>query len=218
MKTKLDYLRDIGLYDILSDDLVRKIKVEEYEKGDIMELEAFQSGKVWKILEGQAKMTIYMEHGGEYYGDFTTGEWMGVAACLIDLVGTVDIEAKKKTKVLVIPLKEMIRNHPEVMQHLWEKIATGSALEFVRVLGGTLAKAVLSNEGYFLKYLSQNNMRIKFTNTRELSELLNTNLRTLQRIIRKLREDGVIEKSRNEIWVVDEDKFEAALISQTEKF
>lgn len=218
MKTKLDYLRDIGIADILSEDLIKKVKVEEYEKGDIMEMEAFQSGKVWKILEGQAKMTIYMEHGGEYYGDFTTGEWMGVAACLIDLVGTVDIEAKKKTKVIVIPLKEMIRNHPEVMQHLWEKIAKGSALEFVRVLGGTLAKAVLSNEGYFLKYLSQNNMRIRFTNTRELSELLNTNLRTLQRIIRKLREDGVIEKSRNEIWVVDEEKFEAALISQTEKF
>lgn len=218
MKTKLDYLRETGLIDILSEDLIGKIKVEEYEKGDIMEMEAFQSGKVWKILEGQAKMTIYMEHGGEYYGDFSTGEWMGVAACLIDLVGTVDIEAKKKTKVLIIPLKEMIRNHPEVMQHLWEKIATGSALEFVRVLGGTLAKAVLSNEGYFLKYLSQNNMRIKFTNTRELSELLNTNLRTLQRIIRKLKEEGVIEKSRNEIWVVDEEKFEAAIISQTEKF
>ncbi len=218
MKKKLDYLRDIGIADILSEDLVKKIKVEEYEKGDIMEMEAFQSGKVWKILDGQAKMTIYMEHGGEYYGDFTTGEWMGVAACLIDLVGTVDIEAKKKTKVLTIPLKEMIRNHPEVMQHLWEKIAKGSALEFVRVLGGTLAKAVLSNEGYFLKYLSQNNMRVRFTNTRELSELLNTNLRTLQRIIRKLREEGVIEKSRNEIWVVDEEKFEEALISQTEKF
>ncbi len=218
MKKKLDYLRDIGIADILSEDLVKKIKVEEYEKGDIMEMEAFQSGKVWKILDGQAKMTIYMEHGGEYYGDFTTGEWMGVAACLIDLVGTVDIEAKKKTKVLTIPLKEMIRNHPEVMQHLWEKIAKGSALEFVRVLGGTLAKAVLSNEGYFLKYLSQNNMRVRFTNTRELSELLNTNLRTLQRIIRKLREEGVIEKSRNEIWVVDVEKFEEALISQTEKF
>ncbi len=218
MKKKLDYLRDIGIADILSEDLVKKIKVEEYEKGDIMEMEAFQSGKVWKILDGQAKMTIYMEHGGEYYGDFTTGEWMGVAACLIDLVGTVDIEAKKKTKVLTIPLKEMIRNHPEVMQHLWEKIAKGSALEFVRVLGVTLAKAVLSNEGYFLKYLSQNNMRVRFTNTRELSELLNTNLRTLQRIIRKLREEGVIEKSRNEIWVVDVEKFEEALISQTEKF
>lgn len=218
MKTKLDYLREMGLSDILSEDLIKKIKIEEYEKGDIMEMEAFQSGKVWKLIEGQAKMTIYMEHGGEYYGDFTSGEWMGVAACLIDLVGTVDIEAKKKTKVIVIPLKEMIRNHPEVMTHLWEKIAKGSALEFVRVLGGTLAKAVLTNEGYFLKYLSQNNMRVKFTNTRELSELLNTNLRTLQRIIRKLKEEGVIEKGRNEIWVVDEDKFEEAIISQTERF
>jgi len=218
MKTKLDYLREMGLSEILSEDLIKKIKIEEYEKGDIMEMEAFQSGKVWKILEGQAKMTIYMEHGGEYYGDFSSGEWMGVAACLIDLVGTVDIEAKKKTKVVIIPLKEMIRNHPEVMQYLWEKIAKGSAVEFVRVLGGTLAKAVLTNEGYFLKYLSQNDMRIKFTNTRELSELLNTNLRTLQRIIRKLKEDGVIEKSRNEIWVVDENKFEEAIATQTEKF
>jgi len=218
MKSKLDYLKEMGLSNILPKSLVEKVKLEEYQEGDIMEMEAFQSGKVWKILDGQAKMTIYMEHGGEYYGDFSSGEWMGVAACLIDLVGTVDIEAKRKTRVLTIPLKEIINNHPEVMQHLWEKIAKGSAVEFVRVLGGTLAKAVLTNEGYFLKYLSQNNMRIKFNNTRELSELLNTNLRTLQRIIRKLREDGVIEKSKNEIWVVDEEKFEGALANQTDKF
>lgn len=218
MKSKLDYLKEMGLSDILPKSLVEKVKLEEYQEGDIMEMEAFQSGKVWKILDGQAKMTIYMEHGGEYYGDFSSGEWMGVAACLIDLVGTVDIEAKRKTRVLTIPLKEIIKNHPEVMQHLWEKIAKGSAVEFVRVLGGTLAKAVLTNEGYFLKYLSQNNMRVKFNNTRELSELLNTNLRTLQRIIRKLKEDGVIEKNKNEIWVVDEEKFEDALANQTDKF
>ena len=50
-----------------------------------------------------------------------------------------------------------------------------------------------------------------FGNTKELSELLNTNLRTLQRIMRKLKEEGIIEKTKNKIWVVDDEAFEAAL-------
>jgi|GEM_PF-2467638 len=216
MKTKLDYLKQMGLEDILPQTIVDKIKIETYKKGDMIEMEAFHQGKSWKILEGVVKVTLYMGHGKEYFAEFKEDEWIGVASNLLAVNVTVDIEAKTDTKLLSIPIKEMIEKHPDAMIHLWEKIARGSAMEFIRFLGGSMAKAVLTNEGYFLNYLSQNDREIKFGNTKELSELLNTNLRTLQRIIRKLKEEGIIEKTKNKIWVIDEAAFEGALEEQLE--
>ena len=218
MKTKIDYLNEMGLTEILPVGIIEKIKLKTFEKGEVLEMDAFSNGNVWKLIDGKAKMTIYSVHGGEYYGEFNAGEWIGVAATLMDLgASVVDIEAKEKIKTLIIPIREIIERYPDAMLYLWEGIARASAVEFNRVLGGTFTKVVLGNEGYFLKHLKENNGRIVFRNTRELSELLNTNLRTLQRILRKLRDEKIIGKSKHEIWVLDEEKFEEFIVSQANK-
>lgn len=213
MKTKEEYLSKMKMVQYLPEEILQKIMIKSFDKGEMIEMGAFVNGYIWNILDGVVRVTIYDEHKGEYYGEFTVGEWVGVAGCLMNIKrGTVDIEAKTNVIVMRIPLREYIDKYPDKALYLWENIAKASAMEFSKILGGTLAKALLSNEGYFLKHLKENNMKVSYKNTRELSELLNTNLRTLQRILRKLTDDGVIGRSKHEIWVVDEEKLEEILV------
>ncbi len=200
----------------LPEDIVKEMKILRYEKGDIISLDAFHTGTAWKIIEGSIKATIFTQHGQEFNGEFRRNEWFGTASVLVENPGSIDVEALEACVLVSLPLKLMIDRYPEETKNLWEMIAKGAAIEYNRILSGSISKALLTNEGYFLKYLKDNNNKIKFENTKELSELLNTNLRTVQRIVKKLKAMGIIEKGRREIRVLDENKFEEHYINEVE--
>lgn len=217
MKEKMEYLIDLKIAKQFPEEIIKSIKVEKFKRGDIIVMEAFHTGNAWRVVEGSVKVTIYPELGQEFNGEFRAGEWIGVASILTENVIAADMEAREDVVILTIPLRRMIDNHPDIMVNLWEKIAKGASYEFIRFLSGTLAKAMMTNEGYFLKYLDENGRELVFENIKELSELVNTNLRTLQRIIKKLKEEGVIEKSRKSIKVIDHEKFRKLYLQQTER-
>lgn len=217
MKDKMDYLNELEIAQYFPEEIIKEVKVERFKKGDIIVMEAFHTGNAWRIVEGSVKVTIYPDLGQEFNGEFKTGEWIGVASILTENVVTADMEAREEVVLLTIPLRKMIDKYPDIMANLWERIAKGASNEFIRFLGGTLAKAVMTNEGYFLRYLDENGRELIFENTKELSELVNTNLRTLQRIIKKLKEEGIIEKSRKAIRVIDHDKFEDLYSQQMDR-
>lgn len=52
---------------------------------------------------------------------------------------------------------------------------------------------------FFLKYLERNDFDISYNNLRELSDILNINNRTFQRILKKLVEKGIVCKTRGRI-------------------
>jgi len=199
-------------------ELEELFEIKRFKKGEVTSFSEEAGGKdgyVWNILTGKAKQIFYPSGSSEYIFKLTEGEWIGVPGAVSGLYTLTDIEFLEDTEVLIFPLGKMIRERPDIMAGLWEKIARMMVNKFVWAGEQFIDKSSMSNEAYFLKTLANNNYSFEDTTTKALSESLGINLRTLQRIISSLEERNLIkkDKSKNKIWVEDYDAFDNYLDS-----
>lgn len=195
----------------VTEEFIRISERKNYKKGDIVADCKFNDGFVWRVLEGSVQLTVYFKAGREYHAQFTKGEWVGLAASLMKERNDVDIVvmAVEDSCVVRVDIDDLLEIGKGT--DIWERIARESTREFMKFLDDSIPRVVMSNEEYFMNYLKKNRYEIDFDSTQALSEKLNTNLRTLQRIIKKLRDEGTIKKGRNYIKVVDIKRFEKKL-------
>lgn len=200
------------------EELENLFEIRDFKKGEVVSFTEEAGGKngyVWNILKGEAKQIFYPYGSREYIFKLTVGEWIGVPGAVSNFYTLVDIEFLEDTQILVFPLGKMIRERPDIMAGIWERIARMMVNKFVWAAEQFINKSSMSNEAYFLKTIANNNYSFEDTTTKSLSESLGINLRTLQRIISSLEERKLIkrDKSKNKIWVEDFDAFDTYLDS-----
>lgn len=186
-------------------------KIESYKKGDIINFtgNSKKNGFVWSIVSGNAKQIFYPDNSREYVVISEKGQWLGAPSIISGIHPIMDVEFLADTEILVFPLGRIIKERDDIMAELWEKIARDVCDFFLQITFLNMARSSMSNEAIFIKYLIDHNFSIQGIPTKILSEILDINLRTLQRIISNLEKRKFISRKRklNHIWVDDIDIF-----------
>ncbi len=206
MYTREEALRNVGLEEIIETPLMERVHIIEAKIGDNGNLYGYTKGGAWCILKGRVKIISYFEDGNDFFWEYEEGEWFGVESAVLKTQVQYDVEAYSDVVVLEIPLREVIERK-ETSKKLLRRILEIMAHSTEKREGKAVIRMGYGDEIYFLKYLERNDFHISYSNLRELSEILNINNRTFQRILKKLVEKEIICKSRGRIEVKRMDKY-----------
>ncbi len=199
-------LKELKIQDLLKEEFVDEIILKEFKVDTHMELYGKKQEKVWYIVMGSVE-------GTEYYSDvksaqFLVGKdnWFGFEEVILDQKMIYDMKIKKGTLLLELPLRKIMESksvNPQILLSFMRHMARN--INHLR--GYIINKVGYSDEGFFLKYLEENNLKITYKNQVDLAEVLLINSRTLQRIIKSLEKEGIILIKRKAIEVVEKNRF-----------
>ncbi|ADO82029.1 Crp/Fnr family transcriptional regulator [Ilyobacter polytropus] len=200
-------LKKLGIENLVDDKLMKEFKINKFKKHSLVLGSGDSSEKVMVILQGEVKVHVYSDEGGVFYGMLKKGEFFGLISTILNRPVLPDFITTKDSEILIFPLKKIMTTRKDIMNLIWDKIAIKTAEESVSIISKTLSRATSSNELFFIKYIEKNKGELSYSSTSELSENLNINIRTLQRIIKKLSEKEIIEKSKGLIRIKKYDLF-----------
>lgn len=195
------------LENFFSKEIIKNLRIKEYTKGEF--LLTIDEHKILYILEG----TVYLIR---YHGDkkiihpyfFKKHQFVGVNMYLQKDIKDWEIEAATdKVRVVVLEeklLEEHVLNNAKLLRLILEKSAAvlrqGMRGFFIRSSGGAkvfFAFLLINNsvEGkmYFLRYT-------------DVADVLNVSKSMLYKLTGELIDEGCIEKDRNCITILDEEK------------
>ncbi len=78
-------------------------------------------------------------------------------------------------------------------------------INILKLIKNHAAKIKLSNEQYLVEFLISSGGSFTYTSTSELAQLLNMDIRTMQRAVRKIIENGTLEKNRKTLKIIQMD-------------
>jgi len=178
-------------------------------KGDIEDEEKLYGhteGLAWHILKGKVKMISYFEDGREFFWELEEGEWFGMEDAVLKSEIQCDVDSYSEAVILEIPLAEIMESEKTSKKLLKKIIEIMSFSTKAREEKGAL-RIGYRDDLYFLKYLERHNFGINYNSLRELSEVLNINSRTFQRILKRLSCKGILQKTKSRIMVNNMDAF-----------
>ncbi|UUV17257.1 hypothetical protein NRK67_00005 [Fusobacteria bacterium ZRK30] len=115
----------------------------------------------------------------------------------------VDVIVKEDSIIAYLPLEKVLDLEFKEKIAVLEKIITIGVEDHFKEFNHLLLKSIYSDEEFFIKYL-ENHKVLNIGTSKEISEHLNINLRTLQRLLKKLTEEEIIEKINTKISIKDQ--------------
>lgn len=210
MFTMEEALKNLGLEEIIGTPLMEGVRIIEVEAGYEGNLYGYIKGSAWCILKGKVKVTSYFEDGSDFFWELEEGEWFGMKSAILKTQVKYDVEAYSDVSVLEIPLRELLERK-DASRKMLRRIIEIMALKAESREEKAAMRIGYGSERYFLKYLERNDFDISYNNLRELSDILNINNRTFQRILKKLEERKVICKTRGRIEIKSIDAYNSYL-------
>lgn len=192
-KTDVQQLIDRGLED--------EFVLHHLTKKDIL---FPKEDKAYLIKKGDAFVYAYTDDGLEFHMKFQRGESIGMLNMFIE--GNLDfiMRGMDRCTVLEIPIKKALQTtNIKFILSVYEKILTTMSTNLFKVLKSYAAKVNYSNEQYLLNFIMARGGSYHFSSTEDLAHLLHIELRTLQRIVKKLSERGILIKRKNVIEILD---------------
>lgn len=201
-------LKNMKIDDLVDEQLMKAFKIKKFKKNSMVLSSGSSSKEVMVVLKGEVKAHLYTDEGRSFYGIVRENGFFGLISTVLNKPVKPDFITTKESEILIFPLKKIMTTRKDILEKIWETIVIKTAEEAESIISYTVSRVTSSNELFFLKHLENNGGVIKYSRTAELSEELNIHLRTLQRIIKKLFEKGIIEKSRKVIKIKDMELFE----------
>lgn len=167
----------------------------------------FKQGYAWYIIEGTVITTTYFLDDKELFWELKEGTWTGLPDALLNTIPEYDLKVLRGTKILEIPIYDILQTN-EIPKNFYKKILVEFANTVKPAVKNATARLRFSDEMFFLKHLENNNYKVTFISLKDLAELLNINLRTFHRIIKKLMLNNIITKESDSIEVVDPSKID----------
>ena len=121
----------------------------------------------------------------------------------------VDVEAKEDSIVLSLPFEKVedMELEERLKGQILKKVSLMGMREHFEHSKYLIFRNVYSNEEFVIKYLEEyENDRIK--DTKDLAEVLNISLRSLQRVLKKFYQMGLIENTEGHIRLKDREGLE----------
>ncbi|GLI55336.1 hypothetical protein PM10SUCC1_08500 [Propionigenium maris DSM 9537] len=211
--TKAEILYEVNLKELIGTPFEDMITVSQMKKGEFNFHENVRSFNACYLMEGHIQRIIYTPEGGEFYMDLFEGEISGANYSFSKRLGRsgevfdMDVVAKEDSKIAYLPLEKIMDLQFNGKSRVLEKLIMMSVEEYFEKAKYLILKNVFSDEEFFINYLEKNKT-INTGRTKELSELLNIKVRSIQRFIKKLQDQEIIEKVQGKIRIVDQVKLE----------
>lgn len=214
MITKAEILNKINFEELIGTKFEDLMSIEKLTKGTSIYYERFKKFNTYYLIEGKTQHIIYTPEGGEFYRDFFQGEIPGLSFSLSNRRSPerfrpfdVDVIVKEDSIIAYLPLEKVLDLEFKEKTAVLEKIITIGVEDHFKEFNHLLLKSIYSDEEFFIKYL-ENHKVLNIGSSKEVSEHLNINLRTLQRLLKKLIDQGVIEKTDTKISIKDQFKLD----------
>lgn len=214
MNTKVDILRKIDFEELIGTKFEDLMSIEKLTKGTSIYYERFKKFNTYYLIEGKTQHIIYTPEGGEFYRDFFKGDIPGLSFSLSNRKGPerfrpfdVDVIIKEDSIIAYLPLEKALDLEFEGKSSVLEKIITIGVEDHFKEFNHLLLKSIYSDEEFFIKCLEDKEV-LNIGSSKEISEHLNINLRTLQRLLKKLTGEGIIEKTGTKISIKDQYKLD----------
>lgn len=210
---KSDVLREMQLEELIGTAIEDEVTIKRYKKGDIIFYDYGKDIPCEYLIEGQLQYTIYSPEGGEFYAELFPGNLAGINGNLSNnrrLKFKRSFEAEKvvvkDSLIAEIPLHRVFDMTFEGKEKVLEKIIMLTVEESMKRSKYFLYKTVCSDEEFFLKSLEIG--KINNLTTKEVSRILNINLRTMQRIIKVLTDKEIIRKENKGFVIADKERLD----------
>ncbi len=197
-----EVLENLEIEEILDTSFRDQIRLISWDLEDELFLFSSKKGFAWYIVKGGLISVRYFTGEEELFWKVNEGEWFGVPDAILNDSPEHDIKILKGTVVLEIPLEKLL-NSEETSKNFYRKMLKELARTVKPVIVNAAARIKYGNEMYFIEYLKRNNYEISFKSIKDLAVLLNINLRTFHRIIKRMVEENVLLKEENMIKVSD---------------
>lgn len=190
-------------------DFIRDNSLNEYFFLHNISEETFftpKDGSLYLVKEGGIIVYGYIDDHLEFHMDFNPMDCIGQADLFhrenIDFI----IKGKPSALILEIPAKKIMeKGDTRFLNFLYEKMLTKMVTNIIKLFKTYAAKINFSNEQYFVNFLLNNGGSLSFTSTEDLAYILHIELRTIQRVIKKLSKQGIIKKSKKTLTITDMD-------------
>ena len=171
--------------------------------------------KAYLIKRGSALACAYTDDGLEFNMEFQEGDGIGHLNIFIEDSIDFILFGMDECTVIEIPLKKTLQTtNIKFILSFYEKILSTMSKNLLKVLKKYTAKINYSNEQYFLDFIMDKGGILMFSTTDELSRLLNIEVRTVQRIIKKFSERGILVKREGTIEILNYETVKQKIISQ----
>lgn len=208
--TNSEILHELGLDKLIGTNFETFMNVINMKKGDTIYYSQDKEISAIYVLEGKVQYVVYSPEGGEFYIDYFPGDLAGIGATLSYQIKNkmkrsfeADLVGKEDSIIVTLPFEKMFDMKFEGKEETLKKLIFLFAEEHFQVSEYFFHKSLYSEESFFIKIMEKHKIINK--TTRELSEMLNINLRTLQRIIKNLQKAGVIVKENKRISIGEKD-------------
>ncbi len=207
------YIRSYGLDSLLSADLLASLIPRPCPAGDFLLRSGDPLDHLYFFVEGRAKVSSQLENGStllvRFYRPFDIlgdVELFGSRTCFLD------VEAIEDCLCLALPSKVLdagLDRNARLLAHLCGRLGakltesnSAAAINLRYPVENRLASYILAYEGRRKAGLGADNLG-------EVADLLGSSYRQLSRVIRRFREEGLIEGGRGAFRIRDRAGLEA---------
>ncbi len=207
------YLSKYDLYKILSEDLIQNLSIFRFKAGEYLIRTHDPVEHLYFFVEGKAKVFIMMENGKsllirfyqpfELVGDV---EFVSYDHHICNMQAISDVVCMGiKTDILKQTIESNTKLLMYICRSLGEKLATfnmSSAVNQVYPLENRLASYLIAISDE--KGIKTNRIReIHTENLTELADLLGTSYRQLTRVIKRFKNQGILERVGKKFEILD---------------
>jgi len=173
-----------------------------------------KTGCIYFVREGSIMVSVFIEDNTEFNMKFSQGEVLGKVDLFQEEGFDGIIKGMPSATLLELPIQELLKKTDiKFIIFIYEKMMTSMSRNILSLFKTYAAKVSYSNEQYFISHLMSEGGSVTYSSTEELALLLHIDIRTLQRIIKKLRSEKLIEKDGKALTVVDIQAAEEMLIN-----
>ncbi len=158
------------------------------------------------VKEGRVVITGFVEDNLEITMEFNEGDCLGHLELLIDKPLDIMLKGMPSATVLEVPMIKIVDSvgieSLTGLNNLLNKAIVKNALKLIKKHA---AKVNFSNEQYVIDFLISNGGEITYTSNEDLTQMLHIEIRTLQRIIKRLIGEKILEKNGKTLRIIDMD-------------
>lgn len=208
--TNSEILHELGLDKLIDTNFETFMDVINMKKGDTIYYNQEKEISAIYVVKGKVQYVVYSPEGEEFYIDYFSGDLAGIGAALSHQIKNkmnrsfeADLVAKEDSIIVTLPFEKIFDMKFQGKEETLKKFIFLFAEEHFQVSEYIFHKSLYSEESFFIKIMEEQKVINK--TTRELSEMLNINLRTFQRIIKNLQKAEVIVKENKKISIGKKD-------------
>lgn len=161
---------------------------------------------LYLVKKGKVISTVFIEERLVFNMEFKEGECLGHVDLFLDEAMDLILKGMPSATLLELPLKKLIDiTDIHFLLNLYNIMIKNLLINILKLIKNHAAKIKLSNEQYLVEFLISSGGSFTYTSTSELAQLLNMDIRTMQRAVRKLIENGTLEKNRKTLKIIQMD-------------